>query len=187
MNGDVVFVNTEKPEMSLHIPAKIITSSSLNEGTVTIVASAPIHGLSTFHFKLADPSAAFALSAGTSTGRGGRAAAPTGSIAANSAESPGLMKTFEVRHRHFPRGGCQGRLVVREDKIQFESMTEIGHSELWRMSDIKEIKRKNPYKVELKPFQGSGYDFEVLRQGMSPSDFEFITERVAGMRMSQSL
>jgi hypothetical protein len=64
-------------------------------------------------------------------------------------------------------------------------MTDIGHSHMWRMSDIKEIKRKNPYNLELNPFVGSGYDFEVLRQGMSPSDFEFITKRIANSRMSR--
>jgi hypothetical protein len=41
-----------------------------------------------------------------------------------------------------------------------------GPARQWELQDIEELERGNPYQLEIKPFAGNDYRFQLLGKGM---------------------
>ncbi len=176
INGDIVFVNEEKPEMSLHIPQSYILSSTVSDDTLIVVTKEPVLGLSEFRFRVDGDADAFVTAPLT------REIIPPSTGNPAPEQSNIEEKSYRVRHKHFPRGGCDGHLIITGDRISFESLSDLDHSRQWNLTDIKEIKRNSPYELTVKPFGGGDMNFEVQGQGMSTEDYRALTEAVAAGR-----
>ncbi len=178
VDGDFLFVNTDKPETSVRIPEEKIVSKGLSEGVLVVVTSERFRGLNEFRFRVADPSS-FDVAASV----------PASGTTAGPAASPGsedeIVYSYEVRHDHWPRGGCDGRLVITPTRIRFESLSNVNHSENWRMEDVKEIRRKSTYALVVRPFNGDNYNFSVHQQGVSREEFDYITKQIAQARTNR--
>lgn len=109
-----------------------------------------------------------------------QAPAPTPVPAGEKPVAAGEL-VYKVRHDH-RLGGCQGRLIVTQDRIVFESIDDIGDSRNWLPKDIKELKLDNPYKLTIDPFSGSKYTFEFQGQGMEPEVYRSLVDRVTSAR-----
>jgi hypothetical protein len=72
--------------------------------------------------------------------------------------------------------------MVSNDRLVFESLTDVNDSRQWSMRDIKEVKHRSPYKLEVKPFTGNDYTFGFLGKGMDNADFTALTKLIAGAR-----
>ena len=104
----------------------------------------------------------------------------------NSAAEPSSedRKVLRARHKHF-RGGCDGTLILSDSGVTFESLTKATHSRQLQLSDIKELKRSNPYELTVKPFIGDDYDFQLSGSGLSSAEFQDVVDRVASSRAAR--
>ncbi len=87
-----------------------------------------------------------------------------------------------MRHDH-RIGGCDGRLIVEMDRVSFESITNVNHSRQWGLKDIKELKRSNPYGIEVVPFSGETYNLGIQGRGMSNDEYKALVDRITAARL----
>jgi len=178
---DLIFVNRENPASSISIPRSQISDTNVSDRLLTVQTRESYHNQNKFTFRIPEGD----LSAITSWTQAASAAAsqPAGTAQASTAPAgTALSMSFQVQHKHFPRGSCDGRLLITDDRISFESVSKIEHSRQWDMKDIKEFKRDSPYDVTIDPFIGGGYDFRMVGTGMSSRDYQMIVDRIATMR-----
>jgi hypothetical protein len=92
--------------------------------------------------------------------------------------------TYQVLHKHMI-GECSGRLIISGDRLSFESVTDLNHSRQWSLRDVSELKRQNPYELEVRPFVGNSYNFELLSQGMDSDAYRVLVDRIATLRTAK--
>jgi len=94
------------------------------------------------------------------------------------------LPTYSVRRDKF-LGGDNGRLVVKSDRLAFES-SNAAVSREWLFSDIRGIKQKGPYRLEIQPFSGDNYSLELLGGGgMAGEDFKRLADSIARARSNR--
>ena len=53
------------------------------------------------------------------------------------------------------------------------------------LKDIKELRRDNPYKIKIEPFNGGDYDLEIQGQGMDNAQFKLLVDRITAARVAR--
>jgi len=179
VGGYVVFVNNEEPDSSFAVRKSNIAEASVDDRLVTILTNEPVKTLSQFVFRLDNPAKAGALIAWAK-----QAGAPALAQAQKKpAEEADMIGEYQVRHEHRFMGGCDGKLIVTRGRVSFESVSEVGHSRQWDAADFKELSRPNPYKLDLRPFVGSAYTFEIVGgEGMSNREYKALSDMIAKAR-----
>ena len=195
--GDtLVFVDEETPDASFSIEKATIRNFSEADGVITIDTNRPIKDRSGERSRLA-----FRLTEGNGAGLAGwfkdpasmatAAVKPNGDASAAKTSSPivsssGMSsetsKVYQARQKRFPMGTTDGKLVISENEIGFESLNDIKRSQRWSYQDIKEIKQESTYLIEIVPFRGDKYKLELQGEGMSSSQFKALTDRIAAAR-----
>jgi len=105
---------------------------------------------------------------------------------AGGAQDDGTTYRFRFPARRNKRfGGTDGTLMVTENRLIFESLDKVEDSRRWEFKDIKELKRKNPYEVEVVPFQGAKYNLKLSGKGMETKEFNEIVESVTRARTAR--
>ncbi|HEX4945132.1 MAG TPA: hypothetical protein VFZ34_00530, partial [Blastocatellia bacterium] len=108
--------------------------------------------------------------------------------AAATAPAPAEMngqKVYQARQKRFPLGSTDGKLVISDNEIAFESLNDIKRSQRWSYQDIKEIKQESTYLIEIVPFRGDKYKLELQGEGMSSAQFKALTDRIAAARTTK--
>ena len=114
-----------------------------------------------------------------------------GGVETASSQSPaaatpsGEEMVFSARRKKWLRGNTAGKLMITKDQVIFESTDNISDSRRWAFRDIKELKLKNPYELEIEPFDGNKYNLELVGQGMSSDQYRVLVDRVTRARTSQ--
>ena len=193
--GDVmVFLDEDNPDASFAIEKASIKGWNEQDGVVTIDTSKPIKDRSGERSRLA-----FRLVEGngmqlatwykTSASTNTVAAAPTSESKPQgvTAPAPGSAdlsgtKVYQATQRRFPFGSTDGKLVISEAEIAFESLNDIKRSQRWSYRDIKEMKQTSTYIIEITPFRGDSYKLELQGEGLSSAQFKILTDRVASAR-----
>ncbi len=178
----LVFLDDTNPDASFAIRRSAIESSSADGDMFQVQTSEPVQAgegkRSQFSFRMSPGSNPQVLADWAHAE--GRSTPPTSTATANA----GASTTYMVRHDHLV-GGCEGRLIIGQDKITFESVSDVGHSRQWQLSDIQEIKHKNPYELKVVPFAGDTYDFDLEGKKMDTKDYQALVDRIAEMRASR--
>ncbi len=100
------------------------------------------------------------------------------------AQKPGEYPTYVAR-RDKLIGGDNGRLVVKADRLAFEADNASASRE-WLFADIRELKQKGPYRLEIQPFAGDKYSLELQGGGgMAREDFQKIADDIARARSNR--
>jgi hypothetical protein len=201
--GDtLVFVDEEMPDASFSIEKATIRNFSEADGVITIDTNRPIKDRSGERNKLA-----FRLSEGNGAGlaawfkdpaslataavrpSGDSSAAKTTTATASptpTMSSDGTAsKVYQARQKRFPMGSTDGKLVLSENEIAFESLNDIKRSQRWSYRDIKEIKQESTYLIEIVPFRGDKYKLELQGEGMSSAQFKSLEDRIAAARTTK--
>jgi|CXWL01.1.fsa_nt_gi hypothetical protein len=90
--------------------------------------------------------------------------------------------SLPVRHRH-RWGGCSGVLKVYDDKVIYQSYTEMADSRLWRWSDMQSMGRSGPYQFEITTYEPQfggptkSYNFD-LKEAMSDEVYDFLWKKI---------
>lgn len=82
-----------------------------------------------------------------------------------------------------PSGSCNGKLIVNQERLVYESLEDREHTRQWPLVDIKKIKRKSPYKIEIEPFNRDKYTLELEGQGMDISVFKKVQNWISLARV----
>ncbi len=108
-------------------------------------------------------------------------ASATGTADRETSEQDVKFPTYSARRDKFI-GGDNGRLVVKSDRLNFEAGSSDASRE-WLFSDIRELKQKGPYRLEIQPFSGDKYSLELLGGGgMAREEFKHIADGIARAR-----
>ena len=210
--GDLlIFVDQEMADGSFSIAKSNIAGWTEADGVITVSTTKPVKDRSgernRFAFRLVEgTSAAFAAwyrEPSKSAMAGGAAtpavaetapAAPmTKSAEAAAATAAGVTKaefkekSYPAKQKRFPVGSTEGRLVIQEKQVAFEANGDTRRSRIWELKDIKALKQTGPYYLELEPFIGDTYKVDLLGEGMTPSEFKALQDRVANARLNKEV
>ena len=175
VSDQLVFINTATPAESFAIDRANVRDAGREDTVVTLSLREPVLNLPELRFRLDAPTEVVDWA-----GRVGAGAEPT-RMASSSGDTSGT--TYQVKHDHMMlRGSCIGQLTIMDDRLAFESVGEINHSRQWFFAYIKEIKQDGIYKLEVSPFLGNGYDFELVGQGLNSQEFRELVDKIAAAR-----
>lgn len=197
-NDVFIFIGQERKDASFAIRRANIRDVSVDGDILTIETVEAVSGGTVFNFKITDGEASkmaewargnapasmpagaatAALAASATSVSGG---APTTGARAAADEKREPLLSYDAQHKH-TFGACTGKLDIFEDRMSYDSLDDVSHSEQWQLQGIKEIERKNPYKVVIKPFVGGKETLELVGGGMSSSDFQTIQRLISKQR-----
>ncbi|HWR53233.1 MAG TPA: hypothetical protein VN428_19155 [Bryobacteraceae bacterium] len=186
----LIFVDDEQPGDSFVVPRRELANARREGETLRVDLNEPVRDRSgerrSLVFRLSDPASAAPLLSWMQSAPAAGAAAGPASASARTDEpataNAGLV--YEVKHNH-KIGSCTGRLLISGDRVTYESVTELNDSRQWSLGDIQEVKRSSPYQVQIKPFVGNTYDFNLIGQGMDSTDYKQLVDRIASARARQ--
>ncbi|MBI1353527.1 MAG: hypothetical protein GC160_04215 [Acidobacteria bacterium] len=182
----LLFLNSERMDASFAIRRENIRNMSVNNNVLTVETVEAVNGSNALNFRLLSGDASrfsrWAQGIAPATMTSGPAAAATSASAAVAPKASSVEMTYQARHNHRIGSGCTGRLLITDDRISYDSVDNIDHSRQWQLKEIKELKRKNPYKVIIDPFVGDKYELELIGGGMSSQDFQKIGSMISDSR-----
>lgn len=173
--GDyLTFVDEERPDTSFTITRSEVKNFKTEGDQLMIETQRAMRDRSgertNFAFKLmegtSDPFAVWASAKTT-----------VATTAPSDIKSPeGESWTFNAKHSHsvalVPSGSCTGKLIITRDRVVYESLEDREHTRQWPLADIKKIKRNNPYRIEIEPFNRDKYTLELEGSGMDIGVFK---------------
>lgn len=99
-------------------------------------------------------------------------------------EGTDAANTYTARRNKF-MGGSRGRLVIRDDRLAYESINDVKDSREWMLTDIREVRQKSPYEIEIVPFSGDKYKLDLEGQGMANEEYQRLVDRIAQARSNR--
>jgi hypothetical protein len=176
----LIFIDDEKPDASFAITRKDIQKISTEGDVITIETRQPIRDRSgersRFSVRLTAGNLALAEWSGVAL-----PASPS-SVTTGKAE----ILTYQTRHKHLlGLGSCSGRLIITESRISYETSDKAEDARQWELRDIKEFKQEGPYILEVEPFIGNKYRFELEGKGMDIQDYKAVVARITTARVGR--
>lgn len=97
---------------------------------------------------------------------------------AQGAPAPGSM-TWDVRN-----GDQQGKLMLSDATLSFESLTDAKHSRNWKLTEVREISKKGRKDMRVRPMKGSTYDFQLKDGKLRDEIYGAVSARVIAARQA---
>lgn len=175
----LVFVDDEKPESSFYAPRSGIQSVTADADMVTIQLNKGVKDRagSTNRVILRFSAASEATAVQRWHGN-----APA---AAPAAEAGAGVMTFSAQRKKRLRSNTDGKLIIDNERLMFESTDNASDSRRWDLKEIKELKHDNPYELEIRPFRGDKYELIISGSGMDNAQFREIVDRVTRSRTTR--
>lgn len=177
----LTFVDSEKPEASFTVDkANVQSITRMGDGLV-VQLKKPVKDRvgesNRLSLRLAVPSESTAVEQWLQQGV---AAAP-----AKAGETKTEARWSFPARRNKLLGGTDGTLVVTQERVIFESLDKAEDTRRWELKEIKELKRKNPYEVEIIPFTGEKYEIKLSGSGMETEQFRELVDRITRARTAR--
>ncbi len=185
--NQLVFLDDSSPQYSFVVTRNQVGDLRETNGTLVIVLTEPIRDRQGQKTSLS-----FRYGVGTSpqsaidwfnSSASRASSAPQTPMATRAAQSGDMM--YDVRHKRM-FGDTNGKLTMTDSLISYESTDKIEDSRNWSLREVKEVKLKNPYELQIIPFTGDKYDFVVKGTPITGDDFKAITDRVVNARVQSS-
>lgn len=171
----MVFLDDERPEASFFFPRANVQDLTVDAETVTVQLRNPVRdragSTNRVILRLAAPGEAAALQRWF--GEEGPAVQP--------ALGAGVL-TFSAQRKKRFRSNTDGKLIIDDQRLIFESTDNATDSRRWDLKDIRELKHSNPYELEIRPFHGDRYTLSLSGSGMDNAQFREIVDRVTRAR-----
>lgn len=196
-NDVFIFLGAERKDASFAIRRANIRNVSVEGDVLTIETVEAINGGTMFNFRVTDGEvsrmAEWARGNAPTSMPSGAASAALAASATKTAPAAGAEKalkpkdedpkfTYQAQQKQLLGSDSTGTLEIYEDQLRYDSLDNVDRSRQWQLQEIKEIKRKNPYKIVISPFVGSKETFDLVGGGMSSSDFQAIRTLISRQR-----
>lgn len=86
---------------------------------------------------------------------------------------------FDVRN-----GDQTGKLMLKENDLAFESLTDARHSRNWPYADIRELSRGGK-ELRVRPFRGDRYAFQFKDKKLRDRLYDMISQRIVAARQNK--
>jgi hypothetical protein len=192
LGNALVFYDDQQPESSFVVPRSAVESITAEGPVITLQAREAVKSRSGEVRRLSfrvppggDPApvtAWFATTPSTMAGGSGLVTTPTPAPASTgAARASDATASYQVIHDK-RIGSSTGRLMVNDEMLSYESISDVKASRRWEYRSIKEIRQPNPYELEVKPFEGDAYKFKLEGSGMDPAAYKKLVDRVTAAR-----
>jgi hypothetical protein len=181
MRGDqMTFIDDNNPDMSFIIPKSEVKSARWENGRLTINLAHPYErdggtGGPDLVFVMPDQS-----SAGSIISWMGVPVAGYSGEADRSSIPPSNTQITDVRF-DVRNGDQHGKLLLQNDELVFESLTDAKHSRHWKYSDIRELTR-DKHELKIQPYHGDKYEFQFNNRAMLDTVYNLLSDRVVDAR-----
>lgn len=81
-------------------------------------------------------------------------------------------------------GDQEGKLVLKDTEMAFESLSDARQSRKWKYADIREISKKRR-ELSVKPFKGSKYAFQLQDNSTRDRLYKLISDRILTARQGK--
>ncbi len=188
VSDQLVFVDNDRQEDSFTIARSEIQALKTENDVVMISTRRPIRARgeekSQFNFRLRDGSSeSLAVWANVKSGASTPTVAMSNPAAAGVNDSNSEQWVYNAKHAHkvalVPSGSCTGKLIISRDRVVYESLEEREHTQQWPLADIKKITRKNPYEIEIEPFNRDKYTLQIEGKGIDISVHKQLMNRIS--------
>ena len=187
LGNSLVFYDDQQPESSLVIARSAVQSLTVEGPTITVQTRDTVRSRSgeirQLSFRVSaggDAAPATTWFSATAPGADTPALAPKSSTAKAAAKANEPTSYQVVQDKRI--GSTEGRLLVGEDMVSYESISDVKASRRWEYRSLKEIRLPNPYQLEVRPFEGDAYKFKLEGSGMDPAAFKQLVDRVTAAR-----
>jgi hypothetical protein len=178
----LTFVDLEKPESSFAVDKTNVQSiTRVNDSLVVQLKKAVkdrVGDSTRLSLRLAAPAESTAVEQWLQTGVSA-AAKPSGD------SQPAEQRWSYPARRDKLLGGTDGTLVITPERVIFESLDKAEETRRWDLKEIKELKRKNPYQVEIIPFTGDKYELKLSGSGMETEQFRQMVDWITRARTAK--
>jgi len=183
----LTFVDNEKPEASFAVDKTNVQSiTRLNDSLVVQLKKAVkdrVGESNRLSLRLSVPSESTVVEQWLEQGLAG--SAPAAGAPAPGGAAPAADRWSFAARRNKMIGGTDGTLVITQERVIFESLDKAEDTRRWELKEIKELKRKNPYEVEIIPFQGEKYSLKLSGSGMETEQFRQLVDRITQARSAR--
>lgn len=176
MPASLLFVDDAQPENSFLLTKENVQSIRAEAETATIQLAKPVKDRSgaTTRVILRLTTAAEAADLAKWT---------SGVAAATAAATPGANDlVFNAQRKKRLRSNTDGKLIVDNDRMIFESTENASESRRWELKEIREFKLKNPYEVIITASTDEKYTLSLSGQGMDNAQYRQIVDRITKAR-----
>jgi hypothetical protein len=175
-----VFIDNDRPESSFFAMRSNIQSLSAEGETITIQLDREVRDRAGSTTRVI-----LRLAAATDAADVQRwFSSQTSSNQAGGGGGGGVL-TFSAQRKKRLRGNTDGKLIVDDQRLIFESTDNASDSRRWDLKEIKELRHKNAYELEIRPFRGNKYVLMLSGTGMDNSQFREIVNRVTKSRTAR--
>jgi hypothetical protein len=176
LNDRLVFIDDERPASSFEASKTAIQQLTLDGETATLQLSKSVRDRSgdtnRLIFKLSTAADAATLQRWS------------GAAETSTATPPNSATTLEFsadRKKRFASNPT-GKLIVDNERLMFESVDSSKDSRRWELKEIREIKLRNPFELEIQPSRGAKYVLRLGGRGMDNAEYREIVDRVTRAR-----
>lgn len=182
--GDqMTFVDDNNPDMSFIIPKSDVKTARWEGGRLTVTLAHPYssslgENRGDLVFVMPDQS-----SAGSVINWIGVPVAGFSGDADRSMPPSTAMNISEVRF-DVHNGDQNGRMMLNDNELVFESLSDAKHSRRWRYADIREL-NKNDHEIKIQPYHGDKYEFQFKNKAMLMTAYNLLSDRIVAARQGR--
>jgi len=94
-----------------------------------------------------------------------------------SEESQQPGETFDVKYKD-----DRGKLVVAQNEVRFEDVSNASRSKTWTYAQIKEFRRSGGKELKIEPYKGDSHEFHIEGKDLTDDIYKTISDRIVAAR-----
>jgi hypothetical protein len=185
LSDNLAFVDDERPEASFSVVKTNIDSLSNENGTVTIQLRQGVRDRAgtasrlILHMNLPEYGAEVQRWYGAEESQ-------TAMIAKVDQVSPenNSTLTFSAQRKKRFFSNTNGKLIIDNERVIFESLDNASESRRWEMREIREFKLKNPFELDIGTDKET-YNLRLSGTGIDNSQYREISTRITKARTAR--
>jgi len=179
----MTFIDDNNPDMSFIIPKRDVRAAKWEGGRLSIQLASPYTsslGQGSSDLVLVMPDQA---SAGSVINWIGVPVAGFSGEADRAMPSGSALQITDVRF-DVKNGDQQGKLMLQDSELVFESLSDAKHSRRWKYSDIRELTH-NDHEIKVQPYHGDKYEFQFKNRAMLDTAYNLMSDKVVNARQGR--
>ena len=91
--------------------------------------------------------------------------------------------TTDVKHDHYGKGECNGKLIADDQNLRFESISDASHSRSWNYNDVQSFnKEKDHSLLKVVGKNSEKYDFKTVNGKTAGALYDLVAQKIVAAR-----